>query len=222
MAKTTLDREFLSGLYHELEALREQEKNAVGEEENAAIEEGYELLSRKYLEEVLRREMADATHAYEGGERLSYDDWRESAVSESARSEAESAAAKAVRTGADEHALSVRGRGHGSGYGEYLSALRREKRDRALEDASRALAESYGEFYDDLENGESGASLESRLKTVSYIASHGMTEREGLLYALAAGLSYEEAATLAEGAVMLSALLDRRYKHLDAEEDNAN
>ena len=113
----------------------------------------------------------------------------------------------------DARARAIRSKnGQGSGYGAYAASERKASYERALEDAAAALAESYGEFYDELEGTSSGASFKDRLSVISYIASNNMSEHDGLLYALAAGLSYEEASELANGASILASLLDERFE----------
>ena len=172
-----------------------------------------EILTREYLEEVLRAHLAEGGYAYRSGEKLSFEDWKDSAAAVSDRAQLDRDIGDAQRSYYDARARAIRSKiGQGSGYGAYAASERKQAYERAMQDASAALAESYGEFYDELESGESGASFDQRLSTISYIASNRMNEREGLLYALAAGLSYEEASEIARGAYLLGALLDERFE----------
>ena len=111
----------------------------------------------------------------------------------------------------DTRARTMRTASGRSGYGTYAAAEQKKSYERALAEGANALAQSYEEFYAELERGKSGAGFDERLKAVSYIAANRMNEREGLIYALALGLSYEEASDIARSAYLLGELLDERY-----------
>ncbi len=183
-----------------------------------------EMLTREYIQNVLNAYLRDPTHAYRAGEKLSADEWASSAVATESRTEIDRDLSEARSDYYDARARAIRGKNGRSGYGEYAASEHKANYERAVRDASSALAESYGEFYEERESGRSGATFDQRLKAISYIASNRMTEREGLLYALAAGLSYEEAAELARGASILGSLLDERFENYRSglEDDTQN
>ena len=171
------------------------------------------ILTRADVEDVMRNYLQSSTQAYRAGERLSLDEWQGSAAASEARTDYEREILDARRDYYDARARAIRSKnGQGSGYGAYAASERKASYERALEDAAAALAESYGEFYDELEGTSSGASFKDRLSVISYIAANNMSEHDGLLYALAAGLSYEEASELANGASILASLLDERFE----------
>ena len=180
--------------------------------ESDSQDKSVEMLTREYLEAVLKAHLSDPTYAYRSGARLSYDDWKSSAAANSAREEEDLAIGEARREYYNERARAILGKNGKSGYGDYAAEEKKRSYERALTEGASALAESYGEFYDELESGKRGASFDTRLNAVSYIAANRMTEREGLIYALAIGLSYEEASELARSAYLLGALLDERFE----------
>lgn len=181
-------------------------------EESSKQDQDVEMLTRDYLQAVLKAHLTDPSYAYRSGERLSYEDWRSSAAGANARTELDREIADTRRDYYDARARAIRGKNSQSGYSAYAAAERKNAYERAMQDGAQALAESYGEFYDERESGRSGATFDQRLSAISYIASNRMSEREGLLYALAVGLSYEEASELAHGAYLLGSLLDKRYE----------
>ena len=196
------------------EELLEERMHKLFSFESDKQDKDVEMLTHEYIEGLLQNYVTRDSENYRAGERLPLDEWKVSPSGADLRREIEGDLEKARRDYLDSRARALRSKnGRGSGYGEYAAAARKKTYEKALADASLALAESYDEFYEDLEKGEKGATFDQRLSVINYLISNRMNEREGLIYGLGAGLSYEEATALSESASLLGKMLEDRYEY---------
>ena len=173
------------------------------------------LLTNEALENALKVQLQNESYAYNAGVKPSLEGWRQSAVSGEARDVAEKAQSEAGRAYFDGRARAIRGAYGRSGYGLYVANQREKSYRAALEEAAEALAEAYGDFY---EKGEDDASLSARMNVINYMTTNRLNERESILYALAAGFSYDEAVETARGAAVLLNKLNEKYHFNGTEE----
>lgn len=200
------------------EELLEERMHKLFSFESDKQDKDVQMLTHEYIEGLLQNYVTRDEENYRAGERLPIDEWKLSTAGADVRREIEGDLEKVRRDYLDSRARALRSKnGRGSGYGEYAAAARKKAYEKALADASLALAESYDEFYADLEKAEKAkeksASFDQRLSVINYLISNRMNEREGLIYGLGAGLSYEEATALAKSASTLGKMLEDRYEY---------
>ena len=206
---------FIQRLREKIAEMKQQEleeAEAILNGENKTEEEKPppELLTNEYLRDVLKAEITDPTYAYRAGEKLSYDDWRGGVASEGERRDIENDIAQDTRNYYDARTRAIRAQSGKSGYGAYIANRQKQSYQASMREAAEALLSAYDDFYEDRTDKKNGTTT-TRLNAVTYIASHGLSEQEGILYALAAGLSYEEAVNMARGAAMLGELINQHY-----------
>lgn len=176
-----------------------------------AAGEGVRITTDGEFQQYVRSLLDRDNYLYRNGNALTAPEFLQSAYSDEARRQTgEALAASAEDKGALRASLNETYAG--TGYRDYaLKESARAYRDE-VQRAARTLAEAYPDFYEDLPIS-ARATTDQRLKIISYIVSYDLTDDESMIYALASGLSYDEALEIAGNASRLRDTINSRFEY---------
>ena len=170
------------------------------------------LATRNDFEAYVRAAIDRDKYMYKNAKPLNYGEFLQSAFSDEARertgSTVKAAAARAVNARATLNETAFRG----SGYREYAKEEAKRAYEETVADAAKTLADAYPAYYEDLPESMR-STPERRLRAISFIISHSLTNDEAIVYGLAAGLSYAEALEIAEGSGRLRDMIGSRFEY---------
>ena len=141
---------------------------------------------------------------------MNEDEWRRSAISAPARESLRQKQTSLAEKKRNEHAAIDESAFGGTGYAAFGKRTASDAYDVGIARALDALSSSYSSYYDTLPRNQS-AGKNTRINTLSYMVSNGMTVETGTLYALSAGLSFEEALAMARDSVRLQEAIHYRF-----------
>lgn len=179
------------------------------------------LATRNDFEAYVRAAIDRDKYMYKNAKPLSYGEFLQSAFSDEIREKTgdtvKAAASRAINARATLNETAFRG----SGYREYAKEEAKRAYEETVADAAKTLADAYPAYYEDLPESMR-STPERRLRAISFIISHSLTNDEAIVYGLAAGLSYTEALEIAEGSGQLRDMIGSRFEYYQQYLDGAD
>lgn len=158
---------------------------------------------RDKVKALIRAQAMDEGVKSIGMRAMNEKEWMRSAVSAEARAAAEKEALRAVSGARVGHAAIDESAVGGSGYGEHLKRKRTDAANNAMQSALHALSRAYGDYYSDRQLRSSETETATRVNVMSHMVASELPMEDAVLYALAAGMPFEQAYNMARDALRL-------------------